>query len=75
MLTNTQPRSPEPLRATLTDADDRIRLNHWMPPQQGFAPRIRIGQPLVQYALGAADRGRGAALPDCLGTKSARAPA
>jgi len=34
--------SPEPLRASLSDADDRIRLNHWMPPQQGIAPRIRI---------------------------------
>ena len=36
--------SPEPLRASLSDADDRIRLNHWMPPQQGIAPRIRIGR-------------------------------
>ena len=43
MPTNTQPRSPEPLRAKLSDADDRIRLNHWMPPQQGIFPRIRIG--------------------------------
>ena len=34
----------EPLRANLSDADDRIRLNHWMPPQQGIAPRIRIGR-------------------------------
>jgi methionine sulfoxide reductase catalytic subunit len=33
----------EPLRAKLSAADDRIRLNHWMPPQQGIAPRIRIG--------------------------------
>ena len=24
----------EPLRAKLSDADDRIRLYHWMPPQQ-----------------------------------------
>jgi len=37
------PPSAEPLRASLSDADDRIRLNHWMPPQQGIAPRIRIG--------------------------------
>jgi hypothetical protein len=37
------PPSAETLRASLSDADDRIRLNHWMPPQQGIAPRIRIG--------------------------------
>jgi DMSO/TMAO reductase YedYZ molybdopterin-dependent catalytic subunit/thiosulfate reductase cytochrome b subunit len=36
--------SPEPLRASLSDADDRIRLDHWMPPQQGIFPRIRIGR-------------------------------
>jgi len=34
----------EPLRAKLSDADDRIRLYHWMPPQQWIAPRIRIGR-------------------------------
>ena len=39
-----QPPSPEPLRAQLSDADDRIRLDHWMPPQQGIVPRIRIGR-------------------------------
>ena len=43
MPTTSQPPSPEPLRAKLSDADDRIRLNHWMPPQQGIFPRIRIG--------------------------------
>ena len=43
MPTDSQPPSPEPLRASLSDADDRIRLNHWMPPQQGIFPRIRIG--------------------------------
>jgi sulfoxide reductase catalytic subunit YedY len=43
MPTNTNSPSPEPLRASLSDADDRIRLNHWMPPQQGIFPRIRIG--------------------------------
>ena len=37
-------RSAEPRRAKLSDADDRIRLNHWMPPQNGIAPRIRIGR-------------------------------
>jgi DMSO/TMAO reductase YedYZ molybdopterin-dependent catalytic subunit/thiosulfate reductase cytochrome b subunit len=42
MPKTTKPPSPEPLRASLTGADDRIRLNHWMPPQQGIFPRIRI---------------------------------
>eukprot|EP01034_Spumella_vulgaris_P011895 gene11895-15135_t len=36
--------SPEPLRASLGDPHDRIRLDHWLAPQQGIAPRIRIGQ-------------------------------
>ena len=44
MPTNSQPPSSEPLRAKLSDADDRIRLDHWMPPQQGIFPRIRIGR-------------------------------
>jgi hypothetical protein len=35
---------PDPLQTTLSDADDRVRLNHWLPPQWGIAPRIRIGQ-------------------------------
>ena len=34
----------DPLRAALTPADDRIRLDHWMAPQWGIAPRIRFGQ-------------------------------
>jgi sulfoxide reductase catalytic subunit YedY len=38
------PASPDPLQASLSDADDRLRLNHWLPPQQGIAPRIRIGR-------------------------------
>jgi len=36
--------SPEPLRAALSDADDRVILSHWLPPSQGIVPRIRIGQ-------------------------------
>jgi methionine sulfoxide reductase catalytic subunit len=43
MSTTSPPASPEPLRARLSNADDRIRLNHWMRPQQGIFPRIRIG--------------------------------
>ena len=42
----------EPLRAKLSDADDRIRLNHWMPPQQGIAPRIRIGRRWINTLWG-----------------------
>ena len=34
----------DPLATTLTVADDRVRLNHWLPPQTGVVPRIRIGQ-------------------------------
>jgi DMSO/TMAO reductase YedYZ molybdopterin-dependent catalytic subunit/thiosulfate reductase cytochrome b subunit len=34
----------EPLRASLSHADDRVRLDHWMRPQPGIAPRIRIGR-------------------------------
>ena len=36
--------SPEPLRAALSDADDRVILSHWLPPSQGIFPRIRIGR-------------------------------
>jgi sulfoxide reductase catalytic subunit YedY len=34
----------DPLEAQLTHADDRVRLSHWLPPQWGVAPRIRIGR-------------------------------
>lgn len=44
MPTTSQPPQPEPLRVKLSDADDRIHLNHWMPPQQGIFPRLRIGR-------------------------------
>lgn len=43
MPTPFRPSSPEPLRARLSDADNRIHLDHWMPPQRGIFPRIRIG--------------------------------
>ncbi|MGD9897392.1 MAG: molybdopterin-dependent oxidoreductase, partial [Candidatus Methylacidiphilaceae bacterium] len=33
----------EPLHADFTPADDRVRLNHWLPPRRGIAPEIRIG--------------------------------
>ena len=35
---------PEPLEAALSGADDRLRLSHWLPPQEGIAPRVRIGR-------------------------------
>jgi hypothetical protein len=41
MPTTPQSPAPEPLRASLRGADDRIRLNHWMVPQVGIVPRIR----------------------------------
>ncbi|AXF06517.1 oxidoreductase [Paraburkholderia graminis] len=34
----------DPVEASLSPADDRVRLNHWLPPQAGVVPRIRIGQ-------------------------------
>ena len=40
----TVPLSHDPLAAKLTDADDRLRLSDWLPPQWGIVPRIRIGQ-------------------------------
>ncbi len=33
----------EPLEAELTDADDRVRLSAWLPPQFGGAPCVRLG--------------------------------
>ena len=34
----------DPLAATLTHADDRVNRSHWLPPQSGVFPEIRIGQ-------------------------------
>lgn len=36
--------APESLERALTDADDRLRLDHWLPPQAGIVPRVRFGQ-------------------------------
>ena len=44
--------SPDPLRASLSDADDRLLVNHWMPPQRGIAPRIRIGRRWINTLWG-----------------------
>jgi len=32
----------DPIAASLTTADDRVRLSHWMPPQSGIVPVIRF---------------------------------
>lgn len=40
----------DPLEAQLTHADDRVRLSHWLPPQWGVAPRIRIGRRVCALA-------------------------
>ena len=34
----------DPLAKLLSAADDRVRLSHWLPPQTGVIPRVRIGQ-------------------------------
>ena len=44
--------SPDTLRASLSDADDRLLVNHWMPPQRGIAPRIRIGRRWINTLWG-----------------------
>ncbi|RUP07736.1 molybdopterin-dependent oxidoreductase [Hyphomicrobium sp.] len=41
---NSAPGFPDPLRMSLGHADDRLLVDHWMPPQWGIAPRIRIGR-------------------------------
>ena len=45
-MTNTHPAplTPDPIEANLSPADDRVRLNNWLPPQVGVVPKIRIGQ-------------------------------
>ena len=46
----------DPLEVSLSAADDRVRLSHWMPPQAGVMPKIRIGRHWVSllWALPAA---------------------
>jgi hypothetical protein len=39
-----KPATPEPLEAALTHADDRLLTDHWMPPQAGIVPRVRVGR-------------------------------
>jgi len=46
----------DPLEISLSPADDRVRLSHWMPPQAGVMPKVRIGRHWVNllWALPAA---------------------
>ena len=48
----TQPIASEPLEGALTGADDRLLLSHWLPPQAGIVPRIRIGERWVSVLWG-----------------------
>jgi sulfoxide reductase catalytic subunit YedY len=39
-----EPLVPDPLKTALSGANDRLLLDHWLPPQKGIAPRVRIGR-------------------------------
>ena len=52
---NNLPRRPpghDPIEASLTHADDRILLSHWLPPQAGIVPRVRFGSRWVNVLWG-----------------------
>jgi len=34
----------DPIASTLSSAEDRIVLSHWLPPREGIVPEIRIGR-------------------------------
>ena len=34
----------DPIASTLSSADDRIVLTHWLPPRDGIVPHVRIGK-------------------------------
>ena len=44
MSPNPIPPSHDAIAASLSPADDRVRMNDWLPPQAGVVPRIRIGR-------------------------------
>ena len=52
------------IAASLTPADDRLVLSHWLPPQEGIVPAHPHRPALDQHACGPADRSRGARSPD-----------
>ncbi len=33
-----------PIESSLTNAADSVKLEHWMPPQEGIVPQIRVGK-------------------------------
>lgn len=72
MAERNDPPASESLRTSLSDADDRVSLNHWMPATRDF-PAHPDRQPLDKYVLGAACRCSRAALPDRAGAEPARA--
>ena len=39
----TEPLKHDRLAKSLSAADDRVRLNHWLPPRSGTLPHIRLG--------------------------------
>jgi DMSO/TMAO reductase YedYZ molybdopterin-dependent catalytic subunit/thiosulfate reductase cytochrome b subunit len=39
-----EPPRDDPIESTLSSADDRIALNHWLPPQWGAIPHVRLGR-------------------------------
>jgi methionine sulfoxide reductase catalytic subunit len=39
-----KPPTHDPIASTLSSADDRIVLTHWLPPREGIVPQIRIGE-------------------------------
>jgi DMSO/TMAO reductase YedYZ molybdopterin-dependent catalytic subunit/thiosulfate reductase cytochrome b subunit len=43
-MTPSDSQQHDPLALQLSAADDRVRLNDWLPPQAGVVPRVRIGQ-------------------------------
>lgn len=38
------PPAHDPIAATLSPADDRVILSHWIPPRTGIIPQIRLGR-------------------------------
>ena len=65
-------RSPDPLRASLSDADDRLLVQSLDAAATGNCAAHPDRPALDQYVVGAADRRSGAALPDRLRAKPAR---
>jgi len=45
MVDSVKIKSPphDPIAAALSSGDDRLVLSHWLPPQTGIAPHIRVG--------------------------------